>query len=181
MGSAQIFPTGRMALGISIADFNNDNRPDVITVDTISRKISIFRNTSLAGTISFAARDSINPLKPCVDAVTADIDSDGKQDIVYSCQNADSIGVFRNTSSGSTISFAASTYYRTEYQPLGIAAGDLNGDGRPEIAVAAAGAANINCFRNTSSTGAITSGSMAALTSLRERPGPINLNIGDMD
>ncbi|NDC43336.1 MAG: VCBS repeat-containing protein, partial [Chitinophagia bacterium] len=100
-GSPQFLLSGRYSLGISIGDYNGDGKPDISCTDSVSRTISIFRNTTVSGsgTISFAARDSVVPRTSVVDLMTADVDGDGKQDIVYSCQYVDSIGILRNTTS----------------------------------------------------------------------------------
>src|SRR4051794_34985537 len=61
--------------------------------------------------------------------VAADLDADGKLDLVTTSYFGNSISVLKNTSTG-TVAFAAKTDYPTGVVPRGLAVGDLDGDGK---------------------------------------------------
>jgi nitrous oxidase accessory protein NosD len=70
--------------------------------------------------------------------VIADIDGNGKPDLVVSYTSTSGISVYRNTSTPGSInssSFAAKVDFSTTTNPMGIAVGDLDGGGKPDIAV----------------------------------------------
>lgn len=58
-----------------------------------------------------------------------DFDGDGKADIVSGDLNGSQIAVYRNTSSGGTISMAAAVISIPATTPAGVAVSDLDGDG----------------------------------------------------
>src|SRR5262249_6561658 len=71
-----------------IADLDGDGKPDLIVGNDDSHTISIFRNISTAGTLTFAPRVDLAPIPTicCIGNPTgitvADVDGDGKPDIV---------------------------------------------------------------------------------------------------
>lgn len=92
----------------------------------------------------------------------SDIDVDGKPDLIVANTNDTTISVFRNTSTTGSLtadSFAPKVDFPTSRLPWAVAVGDLNGDGKPDIAVACGGGPNV-VYRNLSAPGSFTSNSL---------------------
>ncbi len=138
------FTTGTNPRGIFAADMDNDGKFDIVVTNRTSNNISVFRNTSTAGTISsgsFAAQDTFTTGISPYDVTMGDVDGNGKPDFIITNFGATSISVLRNI--GSTGSISASTFTaKKDYAtggtggPYGVAIGDLDGDGKPDIIVA---------------------------------------------
>ncbi len=70
--------------------------------------------------------------------IAADVDGDGKPDLVVTNVNANTFSIFRNTSTSgvlNTSSFAAKVDYTVASQPRGLAVADIDNDMRPDIVV----------------------------------------------
>jgi hypothetical protein len=118
-----------------IADFDNDGKPDIIVscAVTTGSCVSVFRNTSTPGTISFAARvDIATPANPSSLAVT-DFDGDGKPDFAVTCSGSTQAAFFKNTSSVGSISFTNSASFLTGPNTFSLAGVDMDGDSKPEL------------------------------------------------
>jgi lysophospholipase L1-like esterase len=138
--------TGRVTSVFS-SFIDNDAYPDLVIAvhspATSSNKISVMRNIMTApGAVSGAsftlAADNISTGSEPVAVGIGDIDGDGNPDIVAADYNSKTVSVFRNTSSGTTISTAtisAKVDFATGNAPRGLSVNDLDGDGRPEIVV----------------------------------------------
>ncbi len=123
---------------IYTGDFDRDGKIDLMLVHgtgTTNTRISILQNQSTVGNISFAAPiNLVNPSALTV-AHVADLDGDGKPEIITTSESGNRFSIFKNIhNSGalSTASFAA-PFNTTVTAPRGITAGDLNLDGKPEI------------------------------------------------
>ncbi len=149
--------TGLGSIGIGAADLNGDGKPDLVVTSGNSGIISIFRNTTVTDSISFAARTDISAAPNHSDYVLlADIDNDGKTDIITADFATSSISVYRNISSGNAISFSPGIAFAVGTNPTSIVAGDFDSDGLLDIAVLNYGSQNISLLRNTSTAGVIS-------------------------
>lgn len=101
-----------------------------------------------------------------MDVAVGDLDQDGKIDIVSANITGDNISVLRNQSSIGVInpaSFASAIHFNVETggDPYGIAVGDLDGDGKPEIVTANRATDSISIFLNASTPGNINASSFS--------------------
>jgi FG-GAP-like repeat/IPT/TIG domain/Secretion system C-terminal sorting domain len=129
--------------GIVAADLDGDGKIDLAATVPDRGVLSIFRNTSTPGLISFAARQDISGGEPENLAVT-DLDGDGKPDLVAS--NQDQILIFKNTSTTGSISFKPGANYVGEADY--IALGDVDGDGKPDLVIASSKLTAVSIYRN---------------------------------
>lgn len=143
---------------IFVADMDNDGKPDVVVINSpISgySSVSIYKNISAVGSPAFAARSNY-PLTVMVSASDiSDFDGDGKLDIVIAENLFNTISVLRNTGSAGTFSFSNSGSLTTGPAPVALAAGDLDGDGKPEIVSVNNSNRTFSVFRNLSASGSI--------------------------
>jgi hypothetical protein len=86
--------------------------------------------------------------------------------------------VLRNTSSVGTLGFAAKTDFATGSAPSGVAFGDIDGDGKPELAITNQTAFTISLLRNTSSIGSLN---LTPKVDLATGQNPFSLAIGDLN
>ena len=104
-----------------------------------SGTISVYRNTSTVGSLtrgSFGAKADLTTPSVNEFVEVADVDGDGKLDVIGSNAIANSISIFRNISTSGQIdsnSFAARVDFGGLTQVLGLAVGDVDGDGKPDI------------------------------------------------
>ena len=177
--SAKIdFATGNSAQGLAIGDIDGDGKKDIIVTNRLDNTISVFRNTSTPGNISFAARINFTTGTGPSSAAVSDIDADGKIDILVTNYGSNTVSVFRNTSTAGSISLVAKVDFTTGASPNCVSAGDIDGDGKADLAVTNLSSNTISVFKNTSTSGSI---SLTAKVDFASISGPVNLAIGDLD
>jgi len=143
--------TGTTPVSVAIGDLDGDGKADLAVTNVSSNTVSVFRNTSTSvGTISFAAKvDYVTGSAPRPVSI-GDIDGDGKADMSVGNFFDATISIFRNTStSAGTISFDTKVDYTTGERPHSISIGDLDGDGKADLAVGNTISATVSVFRNT--------------------------------
>ena len=120
---------------IKIADLNRDQKPDVVFTQGIESTLSILINqTATGGAVTFAAPVVIGTDGSPSGVDIADFDGDGREDLLVGTLGIPrSVNVLRNTSSGASVSFSAISI-GVETSNVNVRAGDLDGDGRPDIA-----------------------------------------------
>ncbi len=119
-------------------DFNSDGKLDLLLYHSSTGAnptlLTVFQNTSTPGNLSFTRIDLTNPSATTV-ATVADLDGDGKPEILTVSETGNRFSIFKNIHSGGALTAAsfAAPFNTTVTAPRGITTGDLNLDGRPEI------------------------------------------------
>ncbi|MDR3456038.1 MAG: immunoglobulin domain-containing protein [Verrucomicrobiae bacterium] len=173
-----------------IADLDGDGKPDVIVADVYNNTISIFRNISTNGTLSansFAPPVNLpataGSYSPSVIAV-ADVDGDGKLDIIATESGDNLVSVYRNTSTPGNLSsnsFAARVDFPTGVQPQGVVVRDLDGDGRPDMVVPNSGDGTVSLLQNIGAPGTLTTYSFAPKIDIATGAGADRVAVGDLN
>ena len=182
------FSTAADPYGIAIGDLDVDGKPDMVAVNNISYVASVLRNTSTGGTLtgsSFATAVNFIAGNHSYFVALGDIDGDGKLDMAVSNSQANTVSVFRNTSTSGTItsgSFAAAVDFTTGTNPYGVSLGDIDGDGKLDMAVTNNNSTGgVSVFRNTATSGTITTSSFAVKVDFASGINPECIALGDAD
>ena len=140
---------------LASADFNKDGKLDLAITSTLNNQLDVLLNQTASGGTSFA-------FAPSISMVTStgpwgldvnDIDGDGDPDITVANRNQTTINVFLHNGNFSSPAFSKSDI-TTALPTRNIRVGDLDGDGKPEIAYTAfnnsTNSTQVGILRNTS-------------------------------
>jgi hypothetical protein len=181
------YDTHEGQVSMNLADMDGDGKPDIVLPASSYGLISIFRNLSSPGNIAMdtmiSYQSTSNLSDGPISVATGDLDGDGKNDFAVTNFNGSSVSVFRNTGHPGFLAFASPAIYPCGSNPRSIVIGDLDGDGRPDIAVANESQNeipdnSITLYKNTSG-GAILS--FASRVDILVVPGPVSLSLSDLD
>jgi photosystem II stability/assembly factor-like uncharacterized protein len=147
---------------MKVADIDGDNRPDILAAVNSGDEVSVFRNTSVPGTISFALKADFAAGDWPTTLTVGDMDGDGKTDVAVANVNGNSVTVLHNQSTAGTASFAPKTDLVVSYRPWTVWLNDLDGDGKPELGVQKetsnfiySDAMDVSVYKNNSEAGTI--------------------------
>ncbi len=165
---------------VAVGDVDGDGRADLVAANSGSASVSVLRNTSTPGTISFAPKVSFTTGTTPFCVAIGDMDGDGKPDLAVanSAVGANTVSILHNTSVAGTITFAPKSDFATGTGPRYVSIGDLDGDGKPDLAIANSDVASttLSVLLNTSVAGTIT---LAAKSDFTTGTSPRSVAMGD--
>jgi len=134
-----------------LGDFDKDGKIDFTTNNHNGGTVSVFRNTSVPGTISFGTAVVLTSRSANYRIGVGDADGDGNVDLVTKSSGENFFSVYKNTSTGpGVISFAPRVDYTGQAEVSGILIGDLDGDYVPDIATSGISYNTLRVHRNNS-------------------------------
>jgi hypothetical protein len=163
---------------VTVADLNGDGKLDLITGSGEQGSVSILKNISTPGNIAFAPQLAVAFNNAAYAIETADFDGDGKLDIAVANGANNTVAVRLNTGTGNDISFAATQSFSVGQDPLDIALGDIDGDGKADIVASNHIGSTLSILRNISTTGNI---SFADRLDINSKPQPYYILLSDID
>ena len=164
---------------VAAGDLDIDGKPELFAVSENDNILSIFRNTSVNGTVDFSTKSDFSTGNKPYYVVAGDLEGDGKLDLVVVNGLSNNLSIYRNTSSGpGIISFAPRVDLQTGSFPFCVAIMDLDGDGRPDLAAANSTGSSISIFRNNSVPGIM---SFSPKSDFQTGSSPFWVSAGDLD
>ncbi|SOD12039.1 FG-GAP-like repeat-containing protein [Pedobacter xixiisoli] len=178
----QDFTVTNSAVSITAADLNNDGQLDVITADKWDSSVTVLENKTSKGSTGFsfgqAQRFQVGFEPNSV--LTADIDGDGKLDLLTANLTGNSVSVLVNNSSGSALQFKAKADFSVGSGARNMALGDIDGDGMIDVVVANFTAYQVTILRNLSAVGQASFANPEKMQ-LDTYPGAVDLVDIDLD
>lgn len=177
---------------VALGDLDVDGKLDLIATSLLSNSLSIFKNNTKVGVIeanSFAGKVDFKTGSGPSEIAIGDLNADEKPELVVANLNGSSVSVFENkgTSSGiDATSFTTKVDLSAPTGPGSVAIGDLNGDGKPDLAFTSSGNGNIQgttvaVIRNMNTSGTITSTSFDNYYTFTAGTEPYSVAIGDLN
>lgn len=144
--------SGMHSASITIGDFDGDNKPDLavanfgVSPEYLST-VSVLRNR---GDGTFASMVEFNTGTQCRSLTAADFDGDGRLDLAVTSHGTapsfvHGVRILRNVANDTFVPWSECATGRV---PTSVAAGDLDGDGRPDLVVASGSDASVWLLRN---------------------------------
>jgi FG-GAP-like repeat len=163
---------GALPLAPAIGDLNGDGKADLATVT--SGGVSVLFNDgggNLRPPVSFSTGTSP------VSVALGDVNGDGKTDMVVANRGNSATGTVIDADVAVLLNMGSGTFVAANYpagtSPIAVALGDLNGDGKPDIAVASG--ASVSVLLNGAS------GTFGAPSSYGAGTRPASVAIGDLN
>jgi hypothetical protein len=135
---------------ITTGDLDGDGKMDLVLVNFNDSCISVLQNTSTPGNISYAPKVNFSTGRNPLNIVIGDFNGDGKPDLAVSNSYDNTVSILKNTSGAGTISFEPKVDFYIGFSPNYLAVGDLNADGKAEIASVDYCISAITILQNTS-------------------------------
>ena len=164
---------GNMADSVAVADFNHDGRPDIAVAYLQDNAVRVL---TASGGANFSSGAEYPVGNQPYAIAAADLNNDGYADLVTANTSLNSkpgtISVLMNKGDGSGTFDAAQTY-TVGWLPYGVAIGDLNGDGIPDLAVTNYGDNTVSILYGQTGGGFTSGQTLATCTN------PYGVAIGD--
>jgi len=148
---------------ITAADLDGDGKLDLAVGNNSNTYVSVYLNKSASGTINFTRQD-FPSLTGAVGIEAADLDGDGKAELVLIHQPTFTTGAFsilKNNSTAGNLAFATHVDYTLPGVPVSLEIADLNLDSKPDIIISRNAAPSsttgmLSIFENKIATPALT-------------------------
>lgn len=159
--------------GIAVADVTGDGKPDLVTANGFGYNISVFAGT---GTGSFQAPVSyaLGPNAAPLDVTVADLNADGQPDLVVANAGSNTVALLMGRGGSGFLPGPYAVGTSASFIPYGVAAGDVNGDGRPDVVTANSANSTVSVLLNQGV-------SLGAATSFQNPGAPANIAVADIN
>jgi FG-GAP-like repeat/Abnormal spindle-like microcephaly-assoc'd, ASPM-SPD-2-Hydin len=150
---------GTFPQGLAVGDLNGDARPDIAVANHMSSTVSVLLGSGSSGTVGFLqavgspfpTANGATPGNGPANIAIGDVNGDGKPDLATANDTSNNSSVFLGNGLGRFVHMTGSPF-STGSISLGVAVGDLNGDGLADVAAANRGAGNITALMSTGTT-----------------------------
>jgi hypothetical protein len=132
--AAQNFAGGTGPSAVAVADINGDGSVDLLIADKSGGAVSVLLNDCASpATGTFAAAKNFSTGNGPAAVAVADVNGDGRADIVTANGNDNTVSVLLGKGNGT---FQAAQNFAVGNTPYSVAVADLNGDGKLDVVAA---------------------------------------------